>query len=469
MAALPTATPRSQGVDACAIEGFVDALADDGIELHSLMLLRHGHVVAEAYWAPYASGQINLLYSLSKSFVSMAAGIAVAEGRFGLGDRVVDVVPEFVPEDVDDRWRRVTVRDCLRMATGHLDDPWLFPQHRDWLAEFLRLAPESAPGSVFTYNQLATYTVGRIVTATTGQRLLDYLEPRLLEPLGVTRAAWLTDGRGRDCGFSGLHVTTDAVARLGQLLLQGGKWDGRQLVPADWIEQATTVQMPNDGAHRRPGAEEPAPDWGRGYGYQFWMCRHGFRGDGALGQFCVVLPEEDAVLALTAETDRMQVVLDALWEQLLPGVTGGGSEQDDARLATRLQRVAIATPPDDEGGTGTGELRRSGGDAAPSVQAISIDPDGAGWVARLTVGERVFRLPIGNGSWAEGVWLDDVSLPFRSAGGWRDGRFIAQLRMVRTPHTIELVADPQAGTAALAWRFPPLHGAEPEAHSIPGV
>jgi len=464
--ALPRSTPSAEGVNSAAVTRFLDSLTAAGdIEVHSVMLLRHGAVVAEGHWTPYEAGQVNLLYSLSKSFTSVAAGIAMQEKRFRLDDRIVDLVPELVPDDVADTWRRVTVRDCLRMATGHLDDPEIHPGGGDWLAAFLRLAPEREPGSVFTYNQLATYTVARLIEASSGERLLDYLRPRLFEPLGIGAAAWFTDGHGHDCGFSGLHVATDAIARLGQLLLQRGQWDGEQLLPADWVEQATSRRMPNDGAHRRPGAEEPTFDWGHGYGFQFWMCRNGFRGDGAYGQFCLVLPEQDSVLAMTAETTQMQAVLDAVWEHLLPGLGSGGSEEADTDLATRLENAAVVIPASDGTSRGTGRLARSGGDAAPSVDAVEIAAAASGWIAHLRAGDRSWQLPIGNRDWAEGEWMDDPGVPFRSAGGWVDGRFRAQLRMIRTPHVIELEADPEAGTVGLQWREQPLHGTEPAAHS----
>ncbi|WP_446663803.1 serine hydrolase domain-containing protein [Flexivirga sp. B27] len=464
--ALRRSTPSDAGVDAAAVTGFLDALTGAGIEAHSLMLLRHGAVVAEAHWAPYEAGQVNLLYSLSKSFTSVAAGIAMGEKRFQLDDRIVDLVPELVPDDVADTWRRVTVRDCLRMATGHLDDPEVHPGEGDVLAAFLRLPPESEPGSVFTYNQLATYTIARLVESSIGLRLLDYLRQRLFEPIGIGPAAWLTDGHGHDFGFSGLHVSTDAIARLGQLLLQRGRWDARQLVPADWVELATSPQMPNDGAHRKPGVEEPTFDWGHGYGFQFWMCRNGFRGDGAYGQFCVVLPEQDAVLAMTAETTEMQTVLDAVWEHLLPGLSGAGSGSGDAVLADRLAAPTIAPPPDDAGGAGTESLRRTGGDAAPSIDSVQVEADGEHWVAVLSSGQRSWRLPIGRGTWLAGVWDGDPGLPFRCAGGWLDGVFRAELRMIRTPHVIQLVVDPARHTVEMRWRQPPLHGLEPADHSI---
>lgn len=467
MRALPQATPSAQGVDAAAVGDFLDALTGSGVETHSLVLLRHGAVVAEAHWSPYEAGQLNLLYSLSKSFVSAAAGIAVAEKRFRLDDRVVDLVPDLVPDDVHDRWRRVTVRDCLCMATGHLDDPAIRPGADDWLAGFLRLPPEREPGSVFTYNQLATYTVARLIEARSGERLLDYLRSRLLDPLGVPDAAWLTDGHGHDCGFSGLHLSTDAIARFGQLLLQHGRWDDRQLVPADWVALATSLQMPNDAAHRRPGADEPTFDWGHGYGFQFWMCRNGFRGDGAYGQFCLVLPEQDAVLAMTAETTQMQDVLDAVWQHLLPGLGTGGTAAADDALAAWLAAAAIEPPTDDGSGRGTDVLARAGGDAAPSVRSLAIRSEGDGWCATFRTGADSWQLPIGSGTWSAGAWQGDHGLPFRSAGGWADGVFRAELRMIRTPHVIRLIADPGGATVELHWRQPPLHGLEPAAHRIP--
>ena len=466
MTPLPRSTPNAERVDATSVTRFLDALTAGGIEVHGLMLLRHGAVVAEGHWAPYEAGQVNLLYSLSKSFTSVAAGIAMGEKRFRLDDRIVDLVPELVPHDVAHTWRRVTVRDCLRMATGHLDDPELHPRGGDWLAAFLQLAPEREPGSVFTYNQLATYTVARLVEASSGQRLLDYLRPRLFDPLGIGPAAWFTDGHGHACGFSGLHVSTDAIARLGQLLLQRGEWDGRQLVPQEWVELATSRQMPNDGAHRRPGTEEPTFDWGHGYGFQFWMCRKGFRGDGAYGQFCLVLPEQDTVLAMTAETTQMQAVLDAVWDHLLPGLGRDGSDEADRELATRLEEAAVVIPACDGSAHEPRPLTRRGGDAAPSVESVTIEVADAGWSAQFRVGDRSWQLPIGAGEWAAGEWLDDPGLPFRCAGGWVDGRFRAQLRMIQTPHVIELVADPADGTVALQWREPPLHGMEPSQHSI---
>ncbi|RNI22856.1 hypothetical protein EFY87_08585 [Flexivirga caeni] len=180
----------------------------------------------------------------------------------------------------------------------------------------------------------------------------------------------------------------------------------------------------------------------------------------------MVLPEYDAVLAMTAETTQMQAVLDAAWDHLLPGLDAGGSCTADEELAGRLSCAAVRIPGDDASGTDTTRLVRDGGDAAPKVDAVSIEIADDGWVAVFHAGERRWELPVGKGTWAAGEWKGDPGVPFRSAGGWVSGRFRAELRMIRTPHVIQLVADRGAGTAQLRWREQPLHGCGPGQHSI---
>lgn len=467
MPAFQRATPSSQGVDARAVLDFLDGVEAADIELHSLMLLRGSAVIAEATWAPYEPGRLNLLYSLSKSVVSTAAGLAIEEGRFGLDDRVVDLMPHLVPADVDERWTLITVRHCLTMATGHLQDPPRPAHGTDMLAAFLRLPPEADPGTVFTYNQMATHTVARIVAHTTGQRLLDYLRPRLLDPLGIEDAAWFTDGLGHDLGFSGLHLPTDAVARFGQLLLQEGRWEDRQLVPAEWIAQATSYQMDNDDSGDPPGRpREEVSDWDLGYGFQFWMCREGYRGDGAYGQFCLVLPDRDAVLVLTAEHEAMQDMLDQVWTHLLPGFDRPGSAEADEELRDRLAAAHLDGPGDDASGTATDELRREGGNAAPGVTSVRLERGDTADVLVFGSPEGTWRLPVGRGRWERGLWRDDPGTPFCSWGGRHESRYVAHLRMIRTPHTMVLTADPASGVVRLDWSEAPLHGPAPEAHSL---
>jgi CubicO group peptidase (beta-lactamase class C family) len=343
--ALPRSTPAEQGADPAAITAFLDAVeARPDIEMHSLMVVRHGHVIAAGWWAPYSADRRHLLYSLSKSFTSTAAGFARAEGLLDLDDPVVKHFPEFEADIKDPGSRAILVRHVAAMASGHDREMAGEALQRDPdepVRGFLLIPPDQPPGTVFAYSQPCTYTLASIVQRNAGTTLTGYLRPRLFDPLGIGPVGWQTWPPGRQQGFSGLFARTEDIAKLGLLYLQGGRWDGRQLLPADWVAQATSKQVDNP--------DREWPDWRQGYGFQFWMARHGYRGDGAFGQFCVVLPEQDTVVASTAYTMDMQGVLDALWEHLLPGLsTGAGrppaTDQAQRPAVTRLRLTGPTGP-----------------------------------------------------------------------------------------------------------------------------
>lgn len=269
MTYLPRSRPSAQGVSPRALLDLVDALDTSTHEPHSLMVLRHGHVIAEGWWRPFRPEAPHLLYSLSKSFTSAAVGLAIDEGLLGIDDSVVEHLRPNAT-DVDERVRRITVRDALTMSTGHDTDPiftmfgWILENPgSDWLDGYFDMIPEHEPGNPFTYNQLATYSLGRIVRERSGQRLLDYLTPRLFDPLGITEAKWLDNGR-HDLGFAGLHLRTESIAAFGQLCLQHGRWGDRQIVPAAWMAEATRKQVTNDSSNRGAGDINVCPDWNSG-------------------------------------------------------------------------------------------------------------------------------------------------------------------------------------------------------------
>jgi CubicO group peptidase (beta-lactamase class C family) len=478
---LPTSTPREQGVDARGVQAFLDALeSHPAIEPHSLMLLRHGHVVAEGWWAPYARDRRHLLYSLSKSFTSTALGFAVEEGLVSLDDTVLSHFPELDGEITDERSRRMLVRHVAAMASGHRDETLdravaLDPRHP--VRGFLLLPPDEEPGTVFAYNQPCTYTVASIVARRSGQDLTAYLRPRLLDPLGIGEVAWRRDHAGLELGFSGLHATTDAIARLGQLYLDRGRWQGEQLVPEAWVEQATRGHVATEGQDR-------PVDWSQGYGFQFWMSRHGYRGDGAYGQLCVVLPEQDAVLAMTAATEAMQEVLDAAWEHLLPAMTDGATAgpgagpsgpagQDvDAALAARLAALALPGVPGDTAPPSAEEwldLRAEEGSgpvlvALTTTQVAVADGAPGGWVVELEADDGAVRLrcDVTGGPWhVQDVDLAEVvgpgaRLPVAASGGWVGDRLRLDLAFVETPHRLELEVDAVTRTVASRWVTEPL-------------
>ncbi len=308
--ALPRSSPEAQGVSSKQVLEFVQAADTQVQSMHSFMLLRHGHVVAEAWWAPEAADKPHVLWSLSKSFTSTAVGLAVAEGKLSIDDRVSSFFPDSLPAEPAKNLQEMRVRDLLTMSAGHQDEVSL-GRESDWIRAFLAHPVPHKPGTHFRYNTPATFMQSAIVQKVTGQTVVQYLQPRLFDPLGIQAPRWDANPQGISLGGYGLYLRTEDVAKFGQLYLQKGQWKGQQLIPESWVQLATSRQTSN--------GSRPDSDWDQGYGFQFWRCRHGaFRGDGKDGQFCVVLPEQDAVVVLTANTSDMQKELNVVWDRLLP-------------------------------------------------------------------------------------------------------------------------------------------------------
>jgi CubicO group peptidase (beta-lactamase class C family) len=463
---LPRSTPAEQHTDPAALLDLLDALeARPDIEMHSLMVVRHGQVVAEGWWAPYAAGQRHFLYSLSKSFTSTAAGFARAEGRLDLDDPVVKHFPEFDADITDPRSRAILVRHVAAMASGHNREMLTEALDRDPaepVRGFLLIPPDQEPGTVFAYSQPCTYTLASIIQRNAGMPLTEYLRPRLFDPLGIGPVGWQTWPPGRQQGFSGLFARTEDIAKLGLLYLQGGRWDGRQLLPADWVAEATAKQVDN--------SERENPDWRQGYGFQFWMARHGYRGDGAFGQFCVVLPEQDTVVAITAATWDMQAVLDALWEHLLPGLAGPGDQSRQEELRARLAAMALPACPagsapaggaSGPAGAGDAPFRvvAGGGELATTLASVAVAPRDQGWGVTLAETGNQVTFPAGTGRWAVSTPADRHGgpVPVAASGGWTDdGRLRLEVIFLETPHRMDIELSPADGTATAAWRIPPL-------------
>jgi CubicO group peptidase (beta-lactamase class C family) len=468
---LPRSSPEQQGVASAGVIEFLDAAASADIELHSLMIMRHHQVVAEGWWHPYSADQPNLLYSVSKSFTAAAAGIALAEGMFNLDDSLVSHLPEYAPADIDERSRRTTIRDALTMATGHEHDLMqdAVREGGDWLNSLFCNPPEQEPGEVFCYNQLASNAVARIIQRHTGMRLVDYLDSRLFAPLGITEHYAFADPMGNDWGSHGLALRTESVAGFGELLLQQGTWADRQVIPSDWVTLATSLQMPNDSLHR-PTEDPVAPaDWTQGYGFHFWRSTHGYRGDGAYGQFCIVLPEQDSVVVMTALSDKLQEQLDLVWTHLLPALGARTTPERDRELACRLGDLAIPTPTSEaivQGGSFVRADMLSHSDpdpAAPNLHRVDLHIDSPTAVTlELHLDDRAHRLPVGVGQWLPGDWPALRPVPFSSAGGWVDGVFSAHLRMIQTPHVLVLTLDSSDASLSAAWTRSWLgHGNDP--------
>jgi len=409
---LPRATPESQGVPSAAVEAFLDGIAASKHEFHSFMLVRHGNVIAEGWWAPYAAQLNHTMYSMSKSFTSTAVGLAVSEGKLTVEDPVVSFFPDDLPAKVDDKLAALRVKHLLTMSVGHAkDSTGLITPEENWVRAFLALPIAHAPGSEFVYNSGATYMLSAIVTRLTGQKVIDYLRPRLFEPLAIDGMTWQTCPRGNNTGGWGLSISTEGLAKLGQLYLQKGEWNGKQLIPAKWVEEATSfkIQQPLP-ATTRPARPNDRNDWVQGYCYQFWRCtHHAFRGDGAFGQFTIVMPEQDAVLAITSESPDMQGELDLVWEHLPPAMKDAPLAEDSAtasRLQQRLSSLALA--PEKSGKTSSPRASAVSGKlfaVEPNdlkIKAVSLSFDDDGCIFRVTDDQGEHAIACGLQKWAFG-------------------------------------------------------------------
>jgi CubicO group peptidase (beta-lactamase class C family) len=301
-------------------EAFLDAMQAKKMDLHSMMILKNGKVVYERWFGDNAPGKNHVMWSVSKTWTSVAVGFAVAEKKFSVEDKVVSFFPNDLPAEVSENLAALRIKDLLTMSVGHDNDPTgsIRNEQGSWEKLFLAYPIPHKPGTKFVYSSLATYMLSSLVRKTTGENLIDYLKPRLFDPLGIDGVKWESNPEGTNLGGWGLHAKTEDMAKLGQFLLQKGKWDGKQILPEAWIEEATTGKILQD-----PNVE-PAKsdsDWQQGYCYQIWRCRHNaFRADGRDGQFIVVLPEQNAVVALTANLNDMPTELNLVWEHLFPAL-----------------------------------------------------------------------------------------------------------------------------------------------------
>lgn len=341
--ALPRSTPAAEGVSATGILDFINAMETTKHELHSFMMLRHGKVIAEGWYAPYAAELKHTMYSMSKSFTSTAVGFAVAEGKLSVEDKVTSFFPDDLPAQISENLGKLRIKHLLTMSVGHEKEPTgAVVKEDNWVRTFLAQNISHEPGTQFLYNSAATYMCSAIVTKVTGQKIIDYLTPRLFEPLGITGMTWEECPRGINTGGWGLSIRTEGLAKFGQLYLQKGQWNGKQIIPAKWVEEATTFKI------QQPPTKNA--DWQQGYAYQFWRCQHNaYRGDGAFGQFTIVLPEQDAVIVMTGESKDMQGELDLVYKHILPAIGQPSTRAADAALNQKLKSLTRPPPPGELG------------------------------------------------------------------------------------------------------------------------
>ena len=324
-----TNLPRVETPDSVktAMDGFFAQAAQDSMDIHSVMLVKDGQVIYSHWQSQGIDSVPHVLHSVSKTFTATAVGLAISEGKMSLTDKIVSFFPDKLPKEQSENLKAITVRDLLTMSCGHDVEPSFrnAKPDQDWVEVFLAHPVVHKPGTFYLYNSLGTYVLSAIVQQVTGEKVVDYLNTRLFEPLHIDKPKWEESPQGINTGGWGLWLKTEDLAKMGQLLLQKGEWNGRQLIPAEWVAEMSKKQVEsiNPGTRMEEaegkGMTKETSDWMQGYGYQMWRCRPGcFRADGARGQYIIVIPERNAVIAITSDVEDLQGELNLVWERILP-------------------------------------------------------------------------------------------------------------------------------------------------------
>lgn len=304
---LQRSTPEQQGVPSKALITLFDSLYHmPQTDIHSVIVMRHGKVVGEFYPAPFAPQYQHTQYSSSKTLVSLAVGMAIDENRLALADRVATFFPEYLPDSISANLAKMTVEDLLTMQSGIKPDWGIRSRGTEWIRMFLAKPVNNVPGEVFAYDSMVTYMLSAIVQRVTGKKVLDYLKEKMFNHMNITQVNWEESPEGINTGGWGLHIQSESLAKVGQMWLDGGVWEGKQLVSEEWIRQI--------GLKHANGGDF-------GYGYQVWMCGYptAVRADGALGQYVIVVPEKDVVIVLTeASFTNGKPQRGLIWNRFLP-------------------------------------------------------------------------------------------------------------------------------------------------------
>lgn len=448
---LPEATPESHGLPTAAVLHLIDELEQSGLDPHALIIARHGHVLFRGAWQPWTPQTQSLVYSVSKTFTSIAIGLLESDG-------LIDVTAPV------DRYLNLpnphglTVRHLLTMNTGHSGEQI---EHLPFdVAALLSTAPANTPGEHFAYNSQASFALSAIVTAVSGRSLTDLLRERLFAPLGIGRR-WWKPLDGIDEGFSGLHLDIGDLARIGIALADDGVFDGRQVIPQGFIRAATTPWSDT-------GSEDSTADWTLGYGYQLWRSRHGFRLDGAYGQFSLVVPESGVVVAYQGATTRTQETLDAIW-RLVESFQNVALEEVPAEASRLADRIAALDS--------WNSCDRLVADATPVPNAANWSLTDAGedrWMLTTPHG------PIEVGAdWNRTVLTDadadadgdgdgDESLAVAARGEARaDGSVLVHVVVPTSPHRLIITRDAEG--LHLGWHTIPLWAPVIDTLLVPGL
>ena len=432
-------TPEAEGISSAAILSFIEKAEKEIDAIHSFMIIRHGKLVAQGWWNPYDAESTHTMHSLSKSFTSTAIGLLVDEGKLTLNDRVFSFFPEYAPSELNYKQKEMRIHDLLTMNTGHINEPRLRAGGDNWEKIFIESEVALNPGTHFKYNTSATYMLSAILQKVTGQKLVDYLEPKLFQPLQFKKHDWDTSPSGVNTGGWGLNIVTEDIAKLGQLYLQKGKWEGKRILSQEWVEMATAKQVSN--------GSDPDNDWNQGYGFQFWRCRHNaYRGDGAMGQFCIVMPDQDAVVAITSGTSNMPGIMNLVWDLLLPAMRQVTLPPDQQAYFALQQKTASLKLKPIEGESSSLISRNISNKSFKvsknqlGVKSITFNLDKGKHSIEVEMENSIETIQIGSGEFVKGElishlpYIKDLRRSIASGGAWtKSNEYQLRLYLYETP------------------------------------
>lgn len=476
---LPRSTPESAGVSSAGIIDFLNAVDTGSVELHSFIFIRHGKVIAEGWWSPYGPDNKHLLFSASKTFTATAVGLAVSENRLKVTDKVVSFFPNSLPDTISDYMKDLTVQNLLTMSVGQDPEPRMMGNNGDWMTTFLESAPVHKPGTVFKYNNAATFMLSAIVQQVSGQTVFDYLQPRIFKPLEISGIDWDLSPQGINLGMIGLRLRTEDLAKFGQLLMQNGVWNGKQLLPKEWIKEATSLKIPTS----IPGNPDlkNLSDWSQGYCYQMWRGRNNtVRLDGMGGQYVMLIPDKDAVVILTANASNTQRELDLVHKYLIPAIKSDKPLAEELVVYKELQKkqTALSLKPVSAAGLTKSEIETkvSGKEFAfaknsNNIQSVYLTFNGNECSFALKMDDNISFIKAGLESWKiSNTFSSSLLLPPRATSKSYDATYKILKPVIKVAasyswidkNTLELTArfiEESLGSETIVCKFSEVSGA----------
>ncbi len=320
---LPRSTPEVENISQKGLDAYLATIEKSGLKYDSIMLVRHGKVVFEKFFRGYDPEEPHPLYSIAKIVTAVACWFALHEKLFDVHDKVVSYFPDQVPDRISLFLEELEIFHLLTMTVGHKASELSMEAdsgNDEWIKLFLSAPIQHKPGTVFEYNNLASYMLSALIQKRSGHKLIDYIRPRLFEPLGIEDTGWEESPEGINVAGWGMSLRTEDIAKIGQFMLQKGRWEDKELLPEALVEDACSFKV-ETAPPTATKEQKDRNDWFQGYCYHVWRSRHNaFSGYGLKGQLIVVMPDKDAVAVVTGDITAIQGELNLIWKYVLPAM-----------------------------------------------------------------------------------------------------------------------------------------------------